>query len=174
MSCPCDICTAVYRGCRARWRPPSQLLRSNRPYPLIPIALDHDGVMPDDIQGGFRALHRQFDDVFDPHFRSYNGAAGPFKVKVNMGPVQPPQRKGRVPQYSRGQLQELQAQFDALEEMGVFKRPEGVGVTVEYVNPSFLIKKTSGGFHLGWGGAQIHVWGRAKHRAGGRQGARGN
>ncbi|KAJ8371465.1 hypothetical protein AAFF_G00310370 [Aldrovandia affinis] len=69
-------------------------------------------------------------------------------AKVNMGPVQPPQRKGRVPQYSRGQLQELQAQFDMLEGMSVFKKPEDVDVSVEYVNPSFLIKKPGGGFRL--------------------------
>lgn len=63
-----------------------------------------------------------------------------------MGPVQPPQWKGRVPQYSRGQLQELQAQFDALESLGVFQKPEDIDVDVEYVNPLFLIKKPNGGF----------------------------
>ena len=104
--------------------------------------------MPPAIRERFRGLNREYGDVFDPHFRGYNGAAGPLQAKVNMGPVQPPQRKGRVPQYSRGQLQELQAQFDALEEMGVFRKPEDVDAAVEYVNPSFLIKKPSGGFRL--------------------------
>ncbi len=65
-----------------------------------------------------------------------------------MGPVQPPQRKGRVPQYSRGQLEDLQAQFDALESLGVFRKPEDIDVDVEYVNPSFLVKKPNGGFRL--------------------------
>lgn len=64
------------------------------------------------------ALHREFDKVFDPPFKGYNGAVGPFQARVHTGPVQPPQRKGRVPQYSRGQLQELQVQFDVLEDMG--------------------------------------------------------
>jgi hypothetical protein len=32
--------------------------------------------------------------------------------------------------------------------MGVFRRPEDVGVNVEYVNPSFLIKKPSRDFRL--------------------------
>ena len=67
---------------------------------------------------------------------------------MNMGPVQPPQRKGRVPQYSRGQLVELQTKFNELEAKGVFKRPEDLGITVEYVNPSFLVKKGDGGFRL--------------------------
>lgn len=113
-----------------------------------PVTLDPDDVMPPDIRDKFRALHREFDSVFDSHFKGYNGAMGPFKARVNMGPVLPPQRKGRVPQYSRGQLQELQAQFDVLKGMGVFRKPEDVDITVEYVNPSFLIKKPGGGFRL--------------------------
>jgi hypothetical protein len=51
-----------------------------------------------------------------------------------MGPVEPPQRKGRLPQYARDQLQELQAKFDKLEKLGVFKRQEDVNVSVEYLN----------------------------------------
>ena len=61
-----------------------------------------------------------------------------------MGPVQPPQRKGRVPQYSRDKLVELQQKFDELEQCQVFRRPEDIGITVEYLNPSFLVKKPSG------------------------------
>lgn len=112
------------------------------------VRLDPDNIMPPDIRDSFCALHREFDEVFDPHFKGYNGAVGPFQARVHMGPVQPPQRKGRVPQYSRGQLQELQTQFDVLEEMGVFRKPEDVDIDVEYVNPSFLVKKSDGGFRL--------------------------
>ena len=65
-----------------------------------------------------------------------------------MGPVEPPQRKGRLPQYARGKLQELQDKFDNLESLGVFKRPEDVGISVEYLNPSFLVKKPNGGSRL--------------------------
>ena len=43
---------------------------------------------------------------------------------------------------------ELQQTFDELEQLGVFKHPEDVGVSVEYLNPSFLVKKPSGGFRL--------------------------
>ena len=65
-----------------------------------------------------------------------------------MGPVQLPQRKGRVPQYSRDKLVELQEKFDELEQCHVFRCPDDVGVSVEYLNPSFLVKKPSGGFRL--------------------------
>ena len=44
----------------------------------------------------------------------------------------PPQRKGRLPQFSRNQLELLQAQFNELEAIGVFKKPEDLGITVEY------------------------------------------
>ena len=75
---------------------------------------------------------------------------GPFEAKINMGPVQPPQRKGRVPQYACDKLLELQQKFDDLESQGVFARPESLGLTVEYLNPSFLVKKSSSdcGFRL--------------------------
>ena len=65
-----------------------------------------------------------------------------------MGPVEPPQRKGRLPQYARNKLVELQEKLDQLEELGVFKCPEDIGISIEYLNPSFLVKKQSGGYRL--------------------------
>ena len=65
-----------------------------------------------------------------------------------MGPVKPPQRKGRLPQYARNKLVELQEKFDQLEELGVFKRPEDIGISIEYLNPSFVVKKQSGCYRL--------------------------
>jgi len=52
-----------------------------------------------------------------------------------------PQRKGRLPQYARHQLLELQQKFDVLEALGVFRRPEDINV-------EYLIKKVNGGYHL--------------------------
>ena len=65
-----------------------------------------------------------------------------------MGPVEPPKQKGRLPQYDRNQLLELQQKFDELEALGVFRRPEDIDITVEYFNQSFLVKKPSGGYRL--------------------------
>ena len=61
-----------------------------------------------------------------------------------MGPTLPPQRKGRLPQYARNKLEELQDKFDELEKAGVFVKPEDHNIVAEYLNPSFLIKKSSG------------------------------
>ena len=36
----------------------------------------------------------QYADLFNPAITAYNGTLGPFEDKVNMGPVEPPQRKG--------------------------------------------------------------------------------
>ena len=112
------------------------------------VSLDPDKLLPDATRLKFQQLLQKYDGVFNPDITGYNGAAGPIKATVNMGPVQPPQRKGRVPQYSRNNLVQLQAKFDELEQAQVFRRPEDLGITVEYLNPSFLVKKPSGGHRL--------------------------
>ncbi|XP_071089210.1 uncharacterized protein [Haliotis cracherodii] len=112
------------------------------------VRIDPDNQFSPDTRNSFHALIKEYDDVFNPHVHGYNGKSGPFKAVVNMGPVQPPQRKGRVPQYSRDKLVELQDKFDELENIGVFVKPEDVGISVEYLNPSFLVKKSNGGFRL--------------------------
>ena len=43
---------------------------------------------------------------------------------------------------------ELQSKFDELESLGVFGRPEELGIVAEYVNLSFLVAKQSGGSRL--------------------------
>ena len=60
----------------------------------------------------------------------------------------PPQRKGRLPQYNRSTLNELQDKFDELEFVGVIAKPEQVNVRVEYLNPSFFVRKPHGGSRL--------------------------
>jgi hypothetical protein len=112
------------------------------------VRLDPDNLFSPDVRLKFKSLMRGYDDVFDPSIRGYNGAVGPFEAKVNMGPVEPPQRKGRLPQYACHQLVELQEKFDTLEALGVFRRPEDVNIAVEYLNPSFSVRKPNGGSRL--------------------------
>lgn len=107
----------------------------------------------------FHAVLKQFDYVFDPKIEGYNGAFGPFEAKVNMGPLESPQRKARLPQYSRNRLVELQQKFDELEQLGVFNRPEDIGVSVEYLNPS-LLKKSNGGSRLVTAFGEIGQYGK--------------
>lgn len=112
------------------------------------VKLDPDNILPTETQSKFKDLLHKYDDVFNSDISGYNGAVGPFEASVNMGPVQPPQRKGRLPQYARNKLVELQEKFDELESQGIFRRPEDIGVNIEYLNPSFLVKKASSGFRL--------------------------
>jgi hypothetical protein len=112
------------------------------------INLDPDNVLPTELKNKFQTLHYSYDDVFSPNIGGYNGSSGPFKASIHMGPVQPPQRKGRVTQYAKNRLIELQEKFNELEAQGVFARPEDIGVEVEYLNPSFLVKKSNGGSRL--------------------------
>ena len=112
------------------------------------VSLDPDHVLLPTMQLEFTQLLRQYDSVFNPKYEGYNGSCGKFEAVVNMGPVLPPQRKGRVPQYSKDKLHDLQATFDKLEAAGVFKKPEDAGVVIEYLNPSFLINKPNGGHRL--------------------------
>ena len=112
------------------------------------IALDPDNIMPASTRGEFTEILQRYDSVFDPSYSGYNGSYGKFEAVVKMGPILPPQHKGRVPQYSKDKLDELQATCDRLEANGVFRRPEDVGIVVEYLDPSFLVKKPNGGFRL--------------------------
>lgn len=112
----------------------------NGPYAEA-VVLNPDRIIDEQDAAKFAALHRRYDGVFDPHHGTYNHKFGRFEAVVNMGPVKPQQRKGRVPQYSRDKLVELQAKFDEMDTLGVLAKPESIGIVVEYLNPSFLVKK---------------------------------
>ena len=112
------------------------------------VSVDPDKSLPTPMQNSFRNLLETYNDVFDPTITGYNGAAGPFEAVVNMGPVQLPQFQGRLLQYPHNKLVELQQKFDDLEAQGVFHRPEDIGITIEYLNPSFLVTKPTGGHRL--------------------------
>ncbi len=116
--------------------------------PADHVVIDPDNMLPQAIKDEFKKLHSTYSNVFNPTISKYNGASGNIEGNVNMGPVLPPQRKGRLPSYNRTKLIELQQKFDELEKQGVFAKPEQVGVSVEYLNLSFLVQKPSGGSRL--------------------------
>ena len=112
------------------------------------IKIDPDSMIPESYRTKFHNLVKSFDEVFSPELPGYNGAFGKFEATINNGPVRPPQIKGRVPKYSRNNLEELQQKFDELEKQGVFCSPDKKNEKAEYLNPSFLVKKPNGGFCL--------------------------
>ena len=95
----------------------------------------------------FEHINHKYHEAFNAQGKAYNGRSGPIQAIVNIVPVQPPQRKGKIPLYGRNRL-ELQERFDELERNGVFAKPEDVDVNVEYLNPWFLVNKPGGGTRL--------------------------
>ena len=126
--------------------PPAAVLTS--PPAVGLVSIDPHGVLSDQMRAEFASTVTEYASVFDTAFPGYNGAVGPIHGVVNIGSVEPPQRKGRLPQYNRQRLSELQSQFDELESLGVFQKPEDLGITVEHVHPSFLVNKPGGGSRL--------------------------
>ena len=112
------------------------------------VSIDPDGHSISEEHQFFEHINHKYHEAFNAQGKAYNGRSGPIQAIVNMGPVQPLQRKGKIPLYGCNHLVELQEHFDELERDGVFAKPEDVGVNVEYLNPSFLINKPGGGTRL--------------------------
>ena len=113
------------------------------------VVVDPSVKLPNEWKLKFVQTNEHFDSVFEPVIGRYNDKSGRFRARIAFGPVLPPSCKLHAPCYGRDNLQALQDKFDELEAQGVFARPEEVGVTVQHVSPSFLVRKSSGnGFRL--------------------------
>ena len=115
---------------------------------MCTVDIQIDAQVPQQWKDSFSSLHSTYASVFQPCIGRYNDHFGKARARVSIGPVSPPNRKLRVPSYSPENQQILQSKFDELEQQGVFARPEDVGVSVEHVSPSFLVRKPSGGHRL--------------------------
>ena len=54
-------------------------------HPVSAIQVDPDSILPASTTSQFRQLHDQYQDVFNPQYEGYNGAAGKYEAVVNMG-----------------------------------------------------------------------------------------
>ena len=125
--------------------PPNKLTASVEHASLVSV--DPDGILPTETKNEFINLHPREAEVFNPNIGLYNHAFGHYEASVNMGSAKPPQRKGRLPLYSRNQLTTLQEHFDEHEKLGVLIKPSTVSTNIEYLSPSFLVKKPNGNGH---------------------------
>ncbi len=112
------------------------------------IVVDPDKQLTTSEKQAFINMHKRYDNVFNGNIGCYNDASGHVRAYINMGPVEPPVHKARLPSYNSDKMHLLQKKMDELEELGVLARPEDVDVTVEHVSPSFLIKKPDGSHRL--------------------------
>ena len=113
-----------------------------------PTVIDPDNQLSASERNKFASLHTRYDDVFNKWIDKYNDASGRVRAFINMGPVDPPPVKARLPSYNTEKLELLQDKMDELEELGVLAKPEDVGVKLEYVSSSFLVKKGEHDFRL--------------------------
>ena len=138
---PTDECQKVYALSQTRHTRFLNATQSKLSSYSSAVDLNPDGIMTKVEEDRFRKVLSTYDEVFSPVTSTYNGYSGTCQVKVNIGPNLPPQRKGRVPFYGDDGLQELQDYFDDLHDRGILSKPEEVGITVENINPSFLVNK---------------------------------
>lgn len=112
------------------------------------IKIDDDSPLDSKYRKLFNEVNKKYCYVFNSKPSLYNGKSGKIEGRVNMGQVLPPQRKGRMPSYTHEKMCILQDEFDSLEKMGIFAKPEQLDISVEYINLSFLIKKPDGTYRL--------------------------
>ena len=72
------------------------------------VSVDPDEILPVQCCSQLLIILKELDSVFNTQSGGYNGAVFCFMAVVNMDPSKPPQRKGRLPQYTRTKLEELQ------------------------------------------------------------------
>ncbi|CAH3027373.1 unnamed protein product, partial [Porites evermanni] len=111
---------------------PSKIRTSSSPpkitapdlFPVESVRMDPDGLLSASGKASFMSLPREFQVVFDPRILGYNGAAGPIEGIVNMGPVEPPQRKGHpAPGFSSLSNGATLRQYGFAVEVGRVKNP---------------------------------------------------
>lgn len=127
---------------------PTKTLQGSKHCHSDSVKVNQDQTLNLQNQQHFQRALLTHDSLFDPHFSGYNGKVGTFNMKINMGPTQPPQRRGRLPQYFKDKLHILQDKCNELEVLGVLRKPEEIYITVEYLNPPFLVSKPNGGHRL--------------------------
>ena len=112
------------------------------------VTVDPDGLCTKNEKILFEDINKSYNTVFDSNFDEYNDSSGVIRANINFGKSLPPPRKGRLPFYNQANLCLLQEEADKLEKLGVLAKPEDVGVHVQYVSPSFLVKKPQGGYRF--------------------------
>ena len=129
---PYDVPAALTPTCSST--PPTGSFSSN-------IVVDPDSQLTTEQRAQFREIHSTYDSVFDPAIGLYNNASGHIEAEIRMGKTKPPKCKIRQPLYNEKKMAILQSKADELEALGVLAKPDEVGVSVDFVSPSFLVSK---------------------------------
>ena len=126
------------------------------------VTIDPSGLLHPEVRSEFQKTCENFASVFQSDLPKYNGAFGKVEAVINLPSALPPSaRLKEVPWYPKKLLGELQEKFDELDRKGALVRPQDVGINVEAMSPSFLVKKKppSNGYRLvtSFGSLAAHV-----------------
>ena len=126
------------------------------------IKVDPSNLLPPEIRQQFSDTCKEFEEVFGSDLPKYNRIFGKVEAVINIPNTLPPSaRLKEVPWYPKSLLTELQQTFDELEGKGAMARPQDIGVNLEAMSPSFLVKKKppSNGYRLvtSFGNLAAHV-----------------
>ena len=84
------------------------------------IAIDPNGILSAKTRSNFKNINERYQSIFNPNFGVYNDKSGPIRADINLGPVEPPTQKGKLPFYNQSNLQLLQQEADKLDELVLY------------------------------------------------------
>ena len=121
--------------------PHKQFLDEDTDKYINEVSIDPDDILTHEWKDKFRSICSKFSHVITPRPGRYNGYYGRVDNSINFTSVPPPSTKARLPKYSQDMLKILGEKMDKLEEWGVLRKPEDIGVIPEFVLPSMLTPK---------------------------------
>ena len=105
------------------------------------VVIDPDNVMSKVWKSRFRQLCEEYSSIITPVPGKYNGAFGRTSTDINFTSVPPSNLKTYIPKYSQEMMTLLANKMDKLEQWGVLRKPEDLGIIPEFVLPSMLTPK---------------------------------
>ena len=108
---------------------------------LSDITIDPDQQLSPEWRTKFSELCSEFSDIITPRPGKYNGYYGRIDNSINFSVQPPPTVRAHLPKYSHDMMKILAAKMDKLEQWGVLRKPEELGVVPEFVVPSMLTPK---------------------------------
>ena len=112
------------------------------------ITIDPGNKMTNLWKKKFLGLCEQFSSIITPQPGRYNGFYGDVSTDINFVSTPPSNLKTYLPRYSHDMMKTLGEKMDTLEEWGVLRKPEDLGIVPEFVVPSMILPKPDGGFRL--------------------------
>ena len=113
------------------------------------VSIDPDNQLSESERSKFRDICEEFTSIITPAPGKYNGYYGDSDPSINFTSVPPPNMKVYTPKYSTEMNRILAEKMDQLHEFGVLRRPEELGISVEFVSPCLVVPKGDGdGYRL--------------------------